>query len=298
MSNFSGLALDSDSTRAKILEKTNPGDFRWAIVLMRLGYSGRALVYLVVAGFSLWSIAQGGEAEGTKGVMDTLKGEGWFVLVLIAVGMLAYALWRLVDCLWDLEAYGTTGKGIIARGGMLVTGLVHAGIGVLALSALGVASTGGGGSQDVLSAIMAQPGGVMAIGLGGLLTLGAAVYYLHKAFTEGYRDSLMASRFTTNWNEVLKIGVAAQGVVVGIIGALIVYAAWQADASQAGGLGAAFEWLREQVYGQILVIILCVGLLAFAIFCMVNAVYRIVPKAADDSVESLSAKLRRKAGSS
>ena len=293
MSIAENLSIDSNSTRAKILEKVNPDDFRWAIPVMRTGYAGRALVYLVVAGFSLWSIAQGGQAEGTKGVMETLKGEGMFVLVLIAIGMFAYAIWRLVDSIWDLEAYGTTGKGIIARGGMIVTGTVHAGIGVLALTALGATSAGEGGSGGLLSSIMSQSWGVWLIGLAGVLTICAAVYYVHKGVTEGYRDSLMANHFTTHWNHVLKIGVLAQGAVVGIIGFLILYAAVQANPEQAGGLGAAFEWLRAQSYGSILVAALCVGLLAFAVFCFVNALYRIVPKAADGDIESLRAHSKR-----
>ncbi|WP_299681463.1 DUF1206 domain-containing protein [uncultured Roseobacter sp.] len=293
MSIADSLSIDSNSTRAKILEKVDPGDFRWAIPIMRAGYAGRALVYLVVAVFSLWSIASGGQAEGTKSVMETLRGKGMFVVVLIAAGMLAYAIWRLIDCVWDLEAYGTSAKGLIARAGMLVTGAVHAGIGVLALTALDLTSAGSGASGGMLASVMSQPLGLWLVGIAGVLTLGAAGYYGHKAISESYRDNLMANHFTRNWNSILKIGVLAQAAVMAIVGLLIVYAALLADPSQAGGLGAAFDWLRDQVYGRILVMALCVGLLAFAVFCAVNAAFRIVPKAADDSVESVSAYLSR-----
>ena len=292
MSLAATLAIDSQSTRAKILEKVNPDDFRWAVPIMRAGYAGRALVYTVVAGFSLWSIASGGEAEGTQSVMERLSGDGWFVVVLIALGMACYAAWRLIDCIWDLEAYGTDGKGLIARAGMLVTGLVHLGIGILALTTLGASSGGSGGTQGVIGKIMATPGGIWAIGVAGVLTMCAAVYYVHKAVTEGYREDLAANHFTRNWNEVLKVGVLGQGVVVGILGLLLVYAALQTDPGQAGGLGAAFEWLREKSYGTVLVTILCTGLLAFAVFCMVNALYRIVPKAADGETKNLAAALK------
>jgi len=42
----------------------------------------------------------------------------------------------------------------------------------------------------------------------------------------------------------------------------------------------------------VLVGLLCAGLLMFSLFCFVNAVYRIVPKAADPSVESVARKVK------
>ena len=286
--------MDANSARAKRLKDINPDDYRWAIPFMRAGYAGRAIVYFTVTGFSLWSIAQGGQAEGTSGVMESLTGNGWPILVLIALGMAAYAIWRFIDSFADLEAYGTDGKGLIARAGMLVTGLIHLAIGVAALFALiGSSSSGQGSSNGFVSDIMQMEGGRWIIGIVGALTLCTAFYYFYKGIKEKYRSHLQANRFTTRWNIVLKLGVIAQGFVVGIIGGLIIYAALQADPNQAGGLGQAFEWLRSQAYGRILVIVLCIGLVGFAVFCAVNAVYRIVPKAYDGSGETLAAKLQR-----
>ncbi|MCG6112733.1 MAG: DUF1206 domain-containing protein, partial [Paracoccus sp.] len=38
----------------------------WAVPLMRVGYAGKGLVYLAVAGVSLRSIWRGGEAQDTS----------------------------------------------------------------------------------------------------------------------------------------------------------------------------------------------------------------------------------------
>ncbi|MBF9044773.1 DUF1206 domain-containing protein [Rhodobacterales bacterium HKCCE4037] len=288
------MSIDPGSTRAKILNDVNPDDFRWALPIMRTGYSGRGLVYTVVAGLSLWSIWRGGEAQGTQSAMQSLSGTwGTVILIAIAVGMFAYAIWRLVDAIWDLEAYGTEAKGLVARAGMIVTGLAHAGIGVLALGALGwmQANSGGGeggGSSSYISAILQMPGGVWIVGIAGLLTLAAGGYYIRKAVKQDYLDSLAANRVTRHLNLVLQIGVAAQGVVVGVIGGLILYAALRNNPEEAGGLDAVFEWLRDQPYGQVLVTVLCLGLLGFALFCFVNAAYRIIPKAYDGDTPSLT----------
>jgi hypothetical protein len=242
---------------------------------------------------------QGGSAQGTQSAMQTLSG-GWgtIVIAFVVAGMFAYAIWRLVDCIWDLEAYGTTPKGIVARAGMLVTGAAHAGIGVLALSAIGLqnsSSGSGSGTTSLLSTIMQMPGGVWIVGIAGALTIAAGGYYLYKAASQDYLETLAANHFTLNWNWALRAGVAAQGVIVAIIGGLIVYAALATDPSQAGGLGSVFDWLRDQPYGFVLVAALCIGLLGFSLFCFVNAAYRIIPKAADGAVTDVASSLKQKA---
>lgn len=272
-------------------------DIGWAIPLMRAGYSGRGLVYLAVAGISLYSIWRGGQAQDTSSALGWLENTwgGGLVLFLILLGMLAYAVWRVLDATYDLEDYGRDAKGIIARLGMVVTGLIHLGIGILAFSLLfgNGGSSEGSGIPRYVSIVMQWPGGRWIVGLVGLLIIGAGVYYLRKGWKEGYKKHLRANRFTTRWNPVLKAGVIAQGVVVGVVGLLFLFAAWRANPEAAGGVGEAFSWLSQQVYGQILVVGVCVGLVGFAVFCFVNAAYRIVPKASGPDLQSLAAKLTR-----
>ena len=270
-------------------------DMSWAIPLMRAGYSGRGLVYLAVAGISLYSIWRGGRAQDTSSALGWLENTwgGGVVLFLILLGMVAYALWRVLDATYDLEDYGIDAKGIVARLGMLVTGLIHLGIGVLAFSLL----FGSGGSEEgssiprYVGAVMQWPGGRWIVGLIAILILGAGGYYLRKGWQEEYRKHLRANQFTTRWNPVLKAGVIAQGVVVGVVGLLFLFAAWRANPQEAGGVGEAFSWLSQQIYGQVLVVAVCVGLVGFAIFCFVNAAYRIIPKASGPGIESLAEKL-------
>lgn len=275
-------------------------DFSWALPVMRCGYGGRALVYLVVAGFSLWAIWHGQQAKGTGSALAQLESTsgGLVVLVAIFLGMLAYALWRVIDAAYDLEDYGTDGEGAVARIGMVVTGLIHLGIGVAAFSLIFASGGGGGGSgiTRAVGAVMGWPGGRWIVGIAGLATIGAAIYYLHKAWTQNYRQNLIGNHFTRNWDPALRGGVASQGFVVGVIGVFLIYAALLANPDQAGGVGQAFAWLSEQAYGRVLVGLLCIGLLGFALFCAVNAAYRLIPKVRGrDGLETLAMKFKAKA---
>jgi hypothetical protein len=281
-------------------------DYSWAVPLMRAGYAGRGVTYLAVAGLSLWGIWRGGQAQGTGSALETLGNSTWGVVVLwlIAIGLLAYAVWRGIDAVQDLEDYGTEAKGLIARAGMIVTGLIHGAIAGLALSIVFGGGGGGGGAEGqgqggvagAVGTVLDWPGGRWIVGFAALCTLGAGLYYLGKGWKASYREHLQANHFTRNYDWALRAGVIAQAVLILIIGGFLLTAAWQGSESEAGGLGAAFDWLRSQAFGQILVVIVCLGLLGFAFFCFVNAAYRIVPKASDPGVMTLARGLAARAG--
>ncbi|MFQ1702197.1 DUF1206 domain-containing protein [Loktanella agnita] len=265
----------------------------WAMPVMRMGYAGRGMTYVAIAGLSLWTIWKGGQAQGTSEALKSIETSpfGMFILVLIGVGLLCYTAWRVIDGIADLEEEGNDTKGLVARVGMVVTGLIHAAIGIAAISLVFGRNDGGGeGSRiaEFTQMIMSAPLGVWLVGAAGLATLGAGIYYLYKAWRRTYRQKLAANRFTTGWDTTLRFGVAAQGVVVSIIGGFLIYAFWTRDADQAGGMDKAFSWLQDQVYGQVLVTLLCFGLLAFALFLFVNARYRTVPRLSDPDIRSLA----------
>ena len=279
----------------------NP-DLSWSVPVMRMGYAGRGLVYLTVAGFSLYAIWRGGQAESTESALVDLEDTtgGGIVLILIFIGMLAYAAWRVIDAIWDLDDHGGDAKGIAARIAIAVTGLFHLSIAGAAFSLLFAGGGSGSGSdgsslQGALSALMQWPGGRWVAAAAGLVVLGAASYFFYKGWKETYRRHLVANHFTTHWNGALRAGLFAHGAIVAIVGGLILYAAWQANAGAAGGTGEAFDWLTAQPYGRILVGIICVGLVGFALFCFVNAVWRVVPKVSGGSVETLAARLEAQA---
>ncbi|WP_411840350.1 DUF1206 domain-containing protein [Paracoccus sp. ME4] len=264
----------------------------WAIPVMRVGYGGRGLVYLAVAGASLYSLWRGGQAQDTGEALDWLNGSwgGGVLLFLILLGMLAYAVWRVLDAVFDLEDYGTDAKGITARLGMIFTGAAHLAIGITAFSLLFAGSDGEEGSSIPrhVGMVMAWPFGRWLVALAAVVIVGAGGHYLRQGWRNEYRKHLQANRFTTRWNMILKAGVMAQGAVIAIVGLLFAFAAWRVDPSQAGGVGEAFSWLAGQSHGRILVIAICLGLGGFAVFCFVNAAYRIVPKVAEPDLRSLA----------
>ena len=191
---------------------------------MRVGFAGRGMVYLAVALVSLYAIWRGGRAQGTSPVLKHLENSviGDIVLVLIGVGMLAFAVWCAVDSYYDLDDFGSDARGIAARIGIAVSGFVAVGIGgaavlflaadiagsgVAADAARNVASGGAGSGNSridhAVATVMGWPAGRWIVGFVGLAILAGGVFQLVIAAKEKYRRWLIANRFTRRWNWVL-----------------------------------------------------------------------------------------------
>ncbi|WP_102108125.1 DUF1206 domain-containing protein [Oceaniglobus roseus] len=275
---------------------SSSSDFSWALPVMRIGYLGRALVYLAIAGVSLWAIWLGGEAEGTSESLSEVESlfGGTFLLLAICIGVVCYGIWRAVDSLWDLEDYGTGAKGIAARSGMIASSLIHFGIGVLALQLL---FNMGGGSSDQssvakgVSAAMGLPFGPWLVGAAGAITIGAGIYYMYQGISGRYRKHLRANPVTLKASPVLSAGLVAKGVIVAGVGGLLILAALHHNPDEAGGTDKVFQWAYTTPFGETVVVLICIGLLAFALVCLVNAIWRIVPKVAGPDVESVAQRL-------
>jgi hypothetical protein len=290
-------------------------DLGWSLPVMRVGYAGRGLVYLAVASFSLYAIWQGHRAQGTSSVLRNLEDSvtGDALLALIALGMLAYAVWCAVEGWYDLDDRGSGAKGIAARATMIMSGLVSLGIAGAALLLLladllrssgaagaaaavtgvsggGVGSATGGSQIDhAVATVMGWPAGRWIVGIIGLVIIGSGIFQFISAGKETYRRHLTANRFTRRWDWMLKAGVTARGVIIVVVGVLFMLAAWRANPYEAGGVDKAFAWLAGQPYGWVIVAAICIGLLGYALFCFVNAACRFVPRVAGGDIETLAA---------
>lgn len=269
----------------------------WVPPVMRTGYFARAAVYTIVGGLAFLAAVQGGEAQGTTDAVADLKGHpgGLVALWLIAVGFWAYMVWRLVDAWLDLDCYGSDAKGFLARVGLVVTGLIHAAIGVSVASiALGDAG-GQDGAQTATQKLMSMPLGIWLVGIVGLLTIGAGAYYIRKGVTEAYKKHIRVTPMARRLDPLMKFGCIAQGVVIGLIGLSIVLAALNADPSQAGGVGEALGQLRAMAFGRVLLAVVGLGLIGFAVENAVEGWYRVLPRYAGPDVMTLAKRAKLKA---
>jgi hypothetical protein len=264
--------------------------------MMRLGYSARGVVYVLVGALAFLAAESGASAPDSKTALGALLQMplGEMALGAIGAGLLAYAFWCFIDGVLDLDDKGGDMKGCAARGAKIISGALHL---MLAFSVaqlvLGGSSDKGGDSAEHWTAILLQhPFGRSIVAVVGLVALAFGVQHFVKAHKEKYKDTMRYTSLAERLAPVLKIGLAAHGVVALLVGAFFLWAAWTAEPSRAGGLRDALEVVRAADAGRILLAVVALGLIGFAVYCFIEAAFRIVPRCAPPDLETLASRAR------
>lgn len=245
--------------------------FSW---LVRLGYAARGLVYILLGYLAL---STAGEAEGGgEAVFDLLQDVplGTPLLWLMALGLLAYAAYKFLAAIADIENRGTDAKGAMKRVGDAASGVAHGFLAYAAYQfATGTQQAASDGSGERAGSVLQWELGGLVIGVIGLGFLIAAVMQGKNAIT-GHFMHRVSPRAPTGVEMVGRAGHAARAVVFAIIGWSLLQSAWFSSESQVKGLGEAVLSLR--VNGTLYTLV-AVGLLLFGVFSLVVARYRIIP---------------------
>ncbi len=260
-----------------------PGRSDWLDTFARIGYVAKGVVYTIVGVLAVQAaFGSGGQTTGSRGALHEIASQsfGQILLVLTGIGLLGYAIWRLVAAALDPSNEGTDAKGLVKRTGYAVSGLINGALAVLALRiAFGSGGGGGGGSRQTMTAkLMSQPFGLWLVGIVGAIIIGVGLYHFYKAykakFMEKYAAGEMSATERTWARRIGRVGLSARAVVFCMIGTFFIQAALQADPSEAGGLDKALQELQQQPYGPWLLGLVAIGLVCYGVYCFSYARYR------------------------
>jgi uncharacterized protein DUF1206 len=242
--------------------------------LARVGLVAKGVSYVLVGVLAIGVAAGvGGDTTSRQGALHQLAGNtfGKVVLVLLVAGFAAYALWRVAQAIHDDE----WGKrlGYLGRAAIYVA-LTYS-------AARIVAGAGGGSSQNqkthkATGVVLSWPAGRELVIAGGLVAIGVGVWNLYRGITrkfeEKWRDHSEAGTL------VGVVGHVARFVVFALIGIFAIKAAADYDPQKAVGLDGALQKLAHASYGSVLLGLTAAGLVAYGLYCFVDARYRDVTR--------------------
>lgn len=278
MSLFDAPAREARHQARKTVREAAP----WVQRLARLGYAAKGVVYVIIGGVAAQAAFGGERVQGSEGALVTVLHQpfGRVMLAIVALGLAGYVLWRVVQAAMDPEHKGGGIKGVGARIGYAISAVAYGGLTLEAVRMLRGRGGGGGGGQDWTARVMEQPFGRIAVGLVGLGIAAYGLYQGYRAVTSDLDKRLaLADSPVATRRRVIALGrggTAARGVVFCIIGWMVVKAALAYDPSRAQGLAAALTSLRDQAYGPWLLMAVALGLIAYGLFQLVKARYRVI----------------------
>ena len=257
---------------ARDLAESRP--MKWAA---RAGLTARGFIYLVMGVLALLLALGSQKQVDQRGALTQVASQpfGKILVLLLAIGFAAYALWRFSE-----TAFGVTGEGRKAgpRLQSLVRGIAYAILTYTAVSVLrGTGKSQSAQQQGLTARIMAHSGGRIAVGVMGAIIVIVSILLI----VQGFRRSFMRyfKTLPPRTRETIRtlgtIGTVARGFVFALVGAFVIWAAWSYSPQKAGGIDIVLKTvLVGHVYGRPLVVLVGLGLLAFGVYGFAEARYR------------------------
>jgi hypothetical protein len=259
----------------------------WYAWVARSGLVAKGVSYAIVGVLAIeLALGEGGKATSREGGLATIaqNGLGKVLLVALALGFAAYALWRFVSAFAEREendhASGKAKKWG-KRAGYVGRGLIYAGLTYTTATIL--AGSRGAQSQNqeaksTTAGVLEWPAGRWLVGLVGLAIVGAGAWNAYRGVAMKFEDKWRTGEMSATerrWGGRAGIlGHLARAVVFTLIGIFLTKAALEYDPREAIGLDGALQKLAQASYGWVLLGVTAAGLICYGLYCLVDARYR------------------------
>jgi uncharacterized protein DUF1206 len=251
-----------------------------AEIAARLGYVARGLVYLSIGLIALLAVA--GLAPHTRGAVGALGAWshwplGNVLLWFTGLGLYGFAGWRVLQSVFDADQQGRTAKAWASRAGQAVSGLIY---GALAVSVFDLIDTlhdlrhvgEQAETRATVAAVMAWPLGSKVVMAGGLFILACGIGNAIRAFVDDFGSTLRCDPRTRVWAcRLARVGYFGRGLAMLPAGFFMLLAGWHERAVEARSVGSALWALHAQAFGDIVLALIGVGVVAFGCFAFVEA---------------------------
>lgn len=253
----------------------------WVRRLARVGLSAKGVIYLLVGLFAAQTaLTRGGDVIGGVGALQVIFAQplGAALLMVMIVGLAAYVLWRGCQALgWDRPGDAESlGPG--RRLGYGLNGLAYAGLTLGGIEVLTGSPVQGQEAQmeGWVNRLNGHPLGLALLVLAGLFLVGVGC----AIFVEGVTASFCRHMDLTEVSPALRTAVRVIGrlgrfgrtLIYAMLGVLLIQATVQDNPERAVGLTGALLIAARQPLGLWLQAALAVGLLAYGISLLLEAV--------------------------
>lgn len=250
-------------------------------LLARIGLVSRGMIYLLIGVLALMVVFKNPEGRNTdpRGAIKQLMLQpmGYLYVVLIAVGLCCYAIWRIAEAKDARKVFARNLQGYAYRLGLFFSALIHLAFGYYAFNLVFEFQKDNSRWTERKAAkwvLSFHNGDYFLGGVGlGIFIFGAAqvVIAIREYFLVIVNIPAKRKKFLM---PICKFGLIARGFVFMIVGLFFMEAAYYHDSREAGGLKQAWILLAKQPMGWAWVSIVAVGLISYSGYCAVEAKYR------------------------
>lgn len=258
-------------------------------VIGRLGWTVKGLIFTFM-GFIALRILSGEHSEDdadAQGVISLISKEpgGEILLWGLAVGMVAYGMWRLMVGAFDTEEYGRDLKALGRRGSFIVVGVFYNFLAASLAVRLISGAADPSGDEDVslwVARVLELPAGPVLITIAAVVTVGIAigqvVMGIKAPYEEQWDEEKMSAISRKAGKPISRVGLVARAVAFGAVAFFLFRAGFEDSPDEARDFGETVSALAEE---PALLVTVAVGFIFYALHCLLNARYRRIRSSSD-----------------
>ena len=246
--------------------------------IARMGLVAKGFVYLLFGGLVCYAALGRGRVTDEQGAMSSLfqLPFGKFLLAALALGLLAYCLWRLYELFFNPEDHDSFWS---ARARPFLSAAVYGSLAVEALRMIAGYSRAGEGEGEARE----QAALVMSLPLGHWLLVAFGVILVVSSLSElwqnaaGQKDPEIKPRTESmkRWyTRLTRLGEIARGLIGLVGGAYLILGGFHRSPNEIRGSRGALEKIAEQPFGRWLLLLTALGLVLYGIVQWMEAWYR------------------------
>jgi hypothetical protein len=247
--------------------------------IKQFGFYSKGLVYALMGILSaMVAFGLGGDIKGKAGVVQFLHAlpAGVILTTIVALGLLAYSLWRLYEAAVDPSSKEDE-KRIGLRIQLAYSGIFY---GFIAFSFAKPLFSAGGSSDEntqkaALSQLLEKEWGIWVIWIIGIGMALSAIWQFYLGISGKFMKQIDKNPDTKNEYKMVlqsgRVGYIARGVVFGVISFFLIKVVLAHNANALKGTEGALQYLLSLPYGSFLMGAVALGMLGFGIFCFMIA---------------------------
>jgi hypothetical protein len=251
--------------------------------MARWGLVSKGALYVLVGVIAADVAIAGGQRLRDRGAAVATVTDTWYgkaLVFLLAIGLAGYAAWRFAQGVLGRPLEGGKKEGWPKRIGYFARSAWYLFLLWVVIAALAGADEESGSREEdrATARVMDWPLGRWIVAGVGLGILGVGVFNYWRGITQSFKKKLKLRKMSELEEKVFTVigmvGHIARGTVLGLIGFFLVRAAWQYDPNEAVGLDGALSQILQEDYGDTMLGIVSAGLIAYGLYCFVEARYR------------------------
>jgi hypothetical protein len=232
----------------------------------------------IIAMLSFLKVREGGADENSMLVIINDIIIGKILLWIIMIGTACYIVWRIFEAVTDPYGYGKDLGGLGKRSGIALSTvadllIVYAAIRVL-LGIEGIQQSGEPHEErELVSKMLDERWGALAVTVMGLVVLVAAVAQLFYGVSRGYRERMDIDHYSKSRKAIVHFlawfGYCSRGIIVGITGFFLLKAAFTQQSKYVVNTDKAFDFIGDEV-GHAYFILVALGTVCYGVFMIIH----------------------------